>query len=551
MINSFIKAAFILACLFCTLTVYGQLRLYPVQPARNAKNTGENAGLRTQTHELQLPFWDDFSTYTGAPDTSLWMAGSGVLVNRTHGINPPTLGVATFDGATADGGLYSTDDDSVGLADTLVSNPIQLGTLSPSEVNSVYLSFFWEFEGAQEQPDAEDSLRLLFLNQNNEWVRIDAFKLADVTSDSTFQEVIYQLKPEFLHNNFQFKFEDYARLSGPYDAWHIDYVYLNKGRQVNDKTFFDRAISMPPTSLLNGYWAVPKKQFFANPGKYLSRSSVSIYNLDKIFQPIEYTAIVSNSFDSTDVYDTLNYNTPLNPILQGQERRTLTTNPLVLKSLNENLDSIYLNLKFYISSGDSVLPNGINYRINDTTTATMALDNYFAYDDGTAEFGVGMDQNSGEIAYMFILDQPAILNRVDISFINISRNESGTPFNLYVWKKLTGQPSDLIYKREDQSIQPIEGFNQFQTVNLEETEVADTFYIGLEQLTSDYLVVGYDKNDDNGNRIFYNVGGGWQQNKDLHGSLMIRPYFSTSEIPLALEKPEEEPEIKIYPHPAS
>ncbi len=548
---SCIKPSYILIGLLCATTAFGQLRLYPLPQAGVEPVKKTNANTRSMDHELQLPFWDDFSSYTGSPDTSLWEAGSGVYVNRTRGINPPTLGVATFDGATANGGIYSTDVDAIGLTDTLVSNPIQLGTISSAEINNVYLSFFWEFEGNQEMPDKEDSLRLLFRNQNNEWVPIDVFTLSDVTSDSTFQQVIYQVKPEFLHNNFQFKFEDYGRLSGPYDAWHIDYVYLNKGRQVNDKVFFDRAISFPPTSLLKGYWAVPFKQFFAKPEEYLSKSSVSIYNLDKIFQPIAYTAIVTNALNPSEVYDTLNFNTPLNPILQGNERRTLNSSPLTLNALDKNLDSIFLNLKFYISSGDSILPNGINYRLNDTASATMAISNYYAYDDGTAEFGLGLDQNSGEIAYMFVLNKPDILNRIDISFINIGSDESNAPFNLYIWKRLTGKPADLLYKRESQSIQPIRELNQFQTIKLEETEVVDTFYVGLEQLTSNYFVVGYDKNDDNGSRIFYNVDGAWQQNKALKGSLMIRPYFSTSDIPLALDKPEQPPEIKIFPNPAS
>lgn len=545
---------FVIGLFFTSMLYAGmagaQLRLIPVQPHTDHMGKTEKANQRVKEEGINLPFWDDFSTYTGSPDTSLWEEGSGVYVNPTRSINPPTLGVATFDGATSDGGLYDTNPDAIGLADTLVSKPILLGKISSADVNSIYLSFFWEHEGAQEKPDQEDSLRLLFRNQNDEWVVIDVFTLADVVSETDFQQVIYKIKPEFLHNNFQFKFEDYGRLSGPYDAWHIDYVYLDKGRQVDDKTYFDRAVATLPAGLLNGYYAVPKKQFFTNPDKYLSGSSISIYNLDKIFQPIEYSVIVSDENDPSRIYATLNYNTPLNPILQGLERRILTSNPLQLGDLDKDLDSIYLSLKFYISSGDSVLPNGINYRINDTTTENFVIHDYYAYDDGTAEFGVGLDQNAGKIAYMFVLDRPDILNRVDISFININRNQVNTPFNLYVWKHLSDNASDVLTKRENQSVQSFSGFNQFQTIKLQETSVADTFYIGIEQLSSDYLVLGYDKNDNTGDRIFYNVSGGWQQNQDLKGSLMIRPYFNTTDIPLAIGE-SEKIQVKIFPNPAS
>ena len=541
----------LIAGMLLTGTLSAQIRLFPVQPDESRSQSLNNHSARKQAEGVKLPFWDDFSTYTGSPDTSLWMPNSGVYVNRTHALNPPTLGVATFDGATASGGLYSTDPDAIGLADTLVSKPILLGSVSSTEINSIYLSFFWEFEGAQEMPDMEDSLRLSFRDQSGNWVRIDAFKSGDETSSSEFQQVIYQVKPEFLHNNFQFKFEEFGRMNGPYDAWHIDYVYLDKNRQVDSKNFFDRAVCSLPTSILGTYTAVPKKQFFADPGKFLSASSISIYNLDKIFQPIEYSAILSDRNDPGHVYETLNFNTALNPILQGHERRIIVSKNPDIKAFNSDLDSMYMNLKYYISSGDSILPNGINYRVNDTATAEFVIHNYYAYDDGTAEFGAGIDQNAGKIAYMFVLERPDIINRVDVSFINISRDMTNTPFNLYVWKRLSDDPRDVIYKRENQSVDAIRGFNQFQTIKLPETVVADTFYIGLEALTSDYLVIGYDKNNDTGDRMFYNVSGGWQKNTDLKGSLMIRPYFSSTDAPLALEPEEQKPVVKIYPNPAS
>jgi hypothetical protein len=531
-------------------TLSAQIRLYSIPPVKSEKSTSYTSA-RKQADGVALPFWDDFSTYTGSPDTSLWMPGSGVYVNRTHALNQPSLGVATFDGATSTGGLYSTDPDAIGLADTLVSRPILLGTISSTEINSVYLSFFWEHEGAQENPDAEDSLRLSFRDQSGSWVVIDVFTAGDVISDSIFQQVIYQVKPEFLHNNFQIRFEEFGRLSGPYDSWHIDYVYLDKGRQVDNKNYFDRSISTLPASILGMYTAVPQKQFFNNPSEYLFSSSVSIYNLDKIFQPIEYSAILSDVNDPSHIYETLNFNTALNPILQGHERRTITTNKPDINAFSPDLDSIYMNLRFYISSGDSILPNGINYRINDTTQAEFVIHDYYAYDDGTAEFGAGLDQSAGRIAYMFVLDRPDIINRVDISFINIGRDMTNTPFNLYVWKRLSDDPADVIYKRENQSVAAIKGFNQFQTIKLPETNVSDTIYIGLEQLTSDFLVVGYDKNNDTGNRMFYNISGDWQKNTDLKGSLMIRPYFSTTDVPLALGENGQKPAVKIYPNPVS
>jgi hypothetical protein len=52
---------------------------------------------RHHQHALRLTlFLDDFSTYTGLPDDLLW--SNGVLINNRFALNPPTGGVATFDG---------------------------------------------------------------------------------------------------------------------------------------------------------------------------------------------------------------------------------------------------------------------------------------------------------------------------------------------------------------------------------------------------------------------------------------------------------------------
>ena len=46
---------------------------------------------------VSLPFFDDFSYDAPIVNTDLWNQSS-VFVNRNYPINPPTIGVATFDG---------------------------------------------------------------------------------------------------------------------------------------------------------------------------------------------------------------------------------------------------------------------------------------------------------------------------------------------------------------------------------------------------------------------------------------------------------------------
>ncbi len=528
-----------------------QLKLKRVyEPGETAKKYIQ-VNKKTAADTLSLPFWDDFSGTTGEPDPARWMPGSGVFINKTLASNPPTIGVATFDGATQHGGIYNSDPLAVGKADTLVSLPINLGTLTSDELNGVYLSFYYQYFGVAEMPDQEDSLRLSFLNQQSKWEVIDTFTKDRVHVTDSFIQVIYQLDTRFLHGAFQFKFEVFARLSGPYDSWHVDYVYLDKNRNVNDKSYFDRAIATLPDYIFDNYSAIPVNQFFVNPEKFTGTSSVDIYNLDDFLQPIEYTAKLVNTFDKTRTYQILNLNTEVNPILRGKQRRKIHTGKINAAVLDDQQDSIYLTLQVYISSGDSILDNGINYRLNDSTSFDFVLHNYYATDDGTAENGLGLELKGGKVAYRFVLEEPDVLNRVDIHFPNIGRIQAGSGFSLFVWKDLTGLPQDIIYERENMSVDPIDEFNQFQTIRLPDLFVADTIYIGWEQYTTEFFAVGFDKSHDHGDDIFYNVSDNWEPNTEFQGNLMFRPYFGKA-LPTSIPDKEESGTVyKIYPNPAS
>ena len=55
---------------------------------------------------LSIPFIDDFSNNSSYPDSNLWQDNS-VFVNRNYGVNPITIGVATFDGLNSNGRAYN------------------------------------------------------------------------------------------------------------------------------------------------------------------------------------------------------------------------------------------------------------------------------------------------------------------------------------------------------------------------------------------------------------------------------------------------------------
>ena len=97
----------------------------------------------------------DFSSQT------LWYENE-VFVNSTYPINPPSIGVATFDGLDSTGYPYNfVNPGAYGLADKLTSKYLNLGV--PLGVNESFLfSFYYQPKGLGNTPESTDSLVLEF-----------------------------------------------------------------------------------------------------------------------------------------------------------------------------------------------------------------------------------------------------------------------------------------------------------------------------------------------------------------------------------------------------
>lgn len=520
---------------------------------------------------LTLPFWDDFSTTfttdtiapSFQPDTSLWTAGSRhVRINTGMAIQPPSIGVATFDGVDASGRGYNVNNLNRGLSDSLVSKPINLALVPVNERSQVFFSFFWQQKGNGELPDPEDSLRLQFKNDSSEWVTQWVRSGSEATpTDAFFQEIIAVVDASFFHSGFQFRFQSYNRQSGGFDTWNVDYIYLNKNRSEKNTAYLDRALTTPPSSLFKEYTAIPMKIFRENPAMYIGNSSVGFYNLNVQLQPVRFTALVNNKNTGQPIA-VLNDQNALSPVPAGGDRRTITAAPLDVNTLDLNQDSLYLETEFYLTSGDRFLVSAINgadtvfsqqvdYRVNDTVRTTFVLDEHFAYDDGGAEYGIELNQQNGKLAYQFYTPKRALLTHIDVYFPSINQNAAGTPLKLFVWRSLENDTLNQGIS-SPASVQP-NAVDQFYSFELTSPVfVQDTFYIGYEQVGDAIAVVGFDKNTNTGNKIFYNVRGEWQQNPDLQGSLMMRPRFDKDRVLTAVPGEaavSEEPFYKIYPNP--
>ena len=106
---------------------------------------------------LGLPFFDDFSYDRSIASIDLWEKSS-IFVNRSYPLNPPTIGVATFDGLDRSGLARDFNPSNItDPSDTLLSKEIDL-----SGSNSVYLMFYYQAKGMGDAPELQDKLCLLY-----------------------------------------------------------------------------------------------------------------------------------------------------------------------------------------------------------------------------------------------------------------------------------------------------------------------------------------------------------------------------------------------------
>jgi len=514
---------------------------------------GKGSNLRTASAErdstqIELPFWDDFSRTSNFPDTMHWFYDVGSAnISSSLGINPPTVNVAVFDGWNTQGIPYSSNQLSEGEGDSLVSRFIDLTKVNPALRETVYISFFWQKEGRGEIPDDPDSIRLQIINADKQWITIWSKTGLEATVTDIFKQEIIQINdPSFFHPYFQFRFQSFGRLSGGFDTWNIDYIYMNFNRTTSDLVYEDRALTSTPGSWLTTYSAMPYDHFILNLQQNLQPTRVGVSNMDDQVQPIEYYALIR---DSTKIFDEMNQGTPLN--LAPLAFTEITSEPIDPNSFDINADSISLILetKFYINSGDSAnWLDKYDYRSNDTTTSIIKLENELAYDDGTAEWAAGLSQKSGMLAYRYIIPKSDAITALKIYFPEFAPSSAGKTFTLIIWDDVFQYRQGRLLT-EQHIVQKSTALNEFTTYTFgRPVVVSDTFYVGYEQSVDDFFPVGLDKyGPSKSGSIFINLDGVWEPSNIIEGNLMIRPVFGFKQA-VGFED-ELFKGIKLFPNP--
>lgn len=549
--------------------VDAQERLAPLQqiavPERNMAPKAASS--------VQLPFFDDFSDYGGWPRRDLWEA-SPVLVSRGYASMPPSIGMATLDVLNAEGELYTFSTGRF-AADTLTSVAIRLDSafsptkkaLAPSD--SVMLSFFylpgggeqalWERIG--ECPNSEDSLLVEFWNPANDaWEQVWATGGESVDSlvAHTHQHWQYVCIPitnrDYFSSEFRFRFRNYGTLTlltetgiaGNTDQWHIDYVTLDQNRRRNISTARDITFVEAAPSMLEKYQAMPARQF--NSDEMASMLEMTIANrYSQALASHYYYTVYDESHQEIANYDGGYENIP--PFLPNETYQTYT--PHAVPPVNFVFPVSGTPRTFEVAHIVKEGASNDEHPCNDTVRFIQVFDNYYAYDDGEPENGYGLSSTSSTIsvACRFELNVADTLTAIDLYFNHTRDNENvGIPFNLTIWEDNEGKPGRVVYSDPTTRYADFEGLNHYVRYLLETPQVVNgTIYVGFVQHSGDYINMGFDRNNDARDNIYYNIGSMWQKTV-YKGALMLRPYFG-AKATIGIH-PTAEMDVAIYPNPA-
>ncbi len=525
--------------LFCPIFLFSQEKTAVISQNIRVKNEFDkrvSSRFFGRLDTLNLPFEDDFSSTEIFPNSSNWMDYQ-VYVNNHMSVNAPTLGIATFDGLNEQGLPY--DIQAVGMSgpsDTLSSKAFQLQNRRGSD--SIYLSFYYQAEGLGEAPEINDSLVVDFYNKNGFWNTVWG---TPGTSVGVWKQVLIPvIDTNFLHSGFRFRIRNYSSLVGFLDHWHVDYVRLAANRLYNDTVVYDFAYSTTPGNLLkNGFTQVPYLHFKSDSSRFLSNGHQTTFNV--LGYGIQTIATAASYVEPRSGFQIHSQS-----LVANSTSNTRTYFPFSIPLIGT--DSFELDAVYSIGSNSSIIKS------NDTIKRRYVFYNQYAYDDGTAEYGYGLNTNGGRIAYRFISTRADSLRGVSLSFIPIKTDVSRELFTLMVWKSIpepgTGKGEQLIYQSNFQKPKYQRFYNGFVNYDFDSAiAISDTFYIGWQQNTDKVLSLGLDRNDTANSNMFYNVAGTWQSS-GIPGAWMMRPILGKrANLKIPTQDLQRE-SISVYPNPA-
>lgn len=540
----------------------GSLTLWPEFYRYTFDST--SGDILSQTLDISYP--DTLLTYAPVVFKARLSANTKWMDNyaywNTHmPVLPPTIGVATLDGLNQYGLPYNNSSSTnLGVADYLTSKPIDMSGLS--DADSVYLSFFYQPQGLGDWPNRGDSLMVEFFNEySQKWDRMWATRGDSAAPNviKPFTQVMIQVPRtvlpinNYFYNGFKFRFKNKASLAGNNDHWHIDYVRLNKNRNVNDTIISDIAFLYPFPSVLRDYELMPGKQYtgFSN-----LKDTISLFVRNNNFDQ----ALGNPPATQYNVSAQTNY--PIQSVVFSNQN-VFNAEPVTELLLFPRQDYVVFGNQgdsIALLSQASLSVANINQQ-NDTVKTFQIFSNVLAYDDGSSERAYGLDGlGLKKFAQEFELNVADTLVGFQIHYSNIDVKVNDLIHTFNVWKSLQlNNPTfedTALYTSLNKRPYYIDTVNGFVTYLLDTPRaMSGKFYLGWAQTDTRNLQVGYDLNSSKGrDHMYIFTNGTWKKSTTtVNGSVMIRAIlgkyngFATNINTLAANKNE----IDIYPNPSN
>lgn len=474
-----------------------------------------------------LPFFDDFSGDSLRPNSLNWTYDISDMhvpgVSITKGLNVPSKGVATFDGATYDGKKYA-DELLSGFSDSLVSGDFDLSTMTPGD--SLYLSFYYQRAGANESPESTDSL-ILYFDTTGAFTWMPVWAVAGTGApDADFNLAMIPFdSAQYFNNAFRFKFATFGSLNGEVDVWHLDYVFLDDQRTITDTDFPDTSPINFDQSPMGLYTAVPRDHY--QTGGYMT--------------PMR-TLVGNTGSSSTNVNISLSLSDPigLNPLVGNLTVNgsgaagSLQNDSIGTASYAEQASIMNADGAFQVTATTSSAGDGRSG--NNKITAHYRVDSILAYDDGVSDFGYGLTVDRS-FCQEYRIPFPDTITAVWINFTptihyNPGNNQSTclefASFKLTVWDTLVPD-SFSTQIGSGMNVQYDSSLNEFyRYVPISPIAVDTVFWVGITQSNGMPIGVGFDRSCADAKFYFAASNGQFQQSTN-QGCLMIRPEFG--EIP--------------------
>ena len=539
----------------------------PYLPSAAERSLGHSArGQVCPDRYVSLPFFEDFSRLDSFyPSCNLWQDRQ-VFVNSGMAYRAPSVGVATFDGLNEFGEPYLRNINTAQSysADTLTSQRFDFSSFSA--LDELVLSYFYQPQGFGDRPEPDDSLVLEFKDTAGVWQLIRSYEGIPISTSSLaefeFSQAFVPITdPAYLYDGFQFRFRNRAAISGNNDHWNVDYIYLDRNRDLSGR-YPDVAFTEVPLSPFKVYSTVPWRHF--SPNLWRDSLRMAQRNLSNL----------SGTLDRE--YELWEVEADRSPVgsLQLEPIPALTFGPspnandVRQAPLGGSPGPWQPQARSWLMSEYRILnptdfQNAPQFFLNDTVRRFTDLNNYFAYDDGMAEARIIAQGVGTMVAMQFTTTVADTLRGIFVHMPHfLPRNSELDFINLKVW---VADLNNEVYSNDILRLRYVPGFNGFYYIPLvdffdEPTPVGlpanMPFYIGWQQASNVPVPIGFDRNNPEAmSRTFVRPTGGSWQGSELSGAVMMRPLLSLDFVPLtglgeiAQSRAESPIELVCYPNP--